>query len=40
MSDQTREAVAQWLVKARNDWTAVEILLASGHAPAEIVCFH
>jgi HEPN domain-containing protein len=40
MSDQTPEAVAQWLAKARNDWTAVEILLASGHAPAEAVCFH
>jgi HEPN domain-containing protein len=40
MNDQTRDAVAQWLVKARNDWTTVEILLASGHAPAEAVCFH
>ncbi|MBN1506878.1 MAG: HEPN domain-containing protein [Sedimentisphaerales bacterium] len=40
MSDQTREAVAQWLAKARNDWTTVEILLASGYAPAETVCFH
>jgi HEPN domain-containing protein len=40
MSDQTREAVAQWLANAGNDWTAVEILLASGYAPAETVCFH
>lgn len=40
MSDQTPEAVAQWLAKAQNDWTAVEILLASGHAPPETVCFH
>jgi HEPN domain-containing protein len=40
MNDQTRESVVQWLAKARNDWTAVEILLASGHAPAETVCFH
>jgi HEPN domain-containing protein len=40
MNDQTREAVAEWLTKARNDWAAVEILLASGRAPAETVCFH
>jgi len=40
MSDQTREAVARWLAKARNDWTTVEILLTSGRAPAEAVCFH
>ncbi len=40
MSDQTPEAVAQWLAKARSDWTTVEILLASGHAPPETVCFH
>lgn len=40
MSDLTPEAVAQWLAKARNDWAAVEILLASGRAPAETVCFH
>lgn len=40
MNDQSREAVAEWLTKARNDWAAVEILLASGRAPAETVCFH
>jgi HEPN domain-containing protein len=40
MSDPTREAVEQWLARARSDWATVEILLASKHAPAETVCFH
>jgi HEPN domain-containing protein len=40
MNDQTPDAVAQWLSRARSDWAAVEILLASGRAPAETVCFH
>jgi len=40
MNDQTREAVLEWLAKARNDWTTVEILLASGQAPGETTCFH
>jgi HEPN domain-containing protein len=40
MNDLTREAVLEWLTKARNDWTTVEILLASGHAPGEAICFH
>jgi len=40
MNDQTREAVRQWRAKARSDWTAVEILLASKRCPAETVCFH
>jgi len=40
MNDQTREAVLEWQMKARNDWTTVEILLASGHAPGEAICFH
>jgi len=40
MNDQTREAVRQWRAKARSDWTAVEILMASERCPAEMVCFH
>ena len=40
MSDQTREAVRQWLAKAESDWSTVEILTASEHCPAEAVCFH
>jgi len=40
MNDQTREAVRQWRTKARSNWTAVEILLASERCPAETVCFH
>jgi HEPN domain-containing protein len=40
MNDQTREAVLEWLMKARNDWATVEILLASGQAPGETTCFH
>jgi HEPN domain-containing protein len=40
MSDQTREAVKQWLAKAESDWSTVEILTASVHCPAEAVCFH
>jgi HEPN domain-containing protein len=40
MNDPTREAVREWLIKAGNDWTTVEILLASGRAPAETICFH
>jgi HEPN domain-containing protein len=40
MNDQTREAVLEWLTKARNDWATVEILLASGQAPGEATCFH
>jgi HEPN domain-containing protein len=40
MNDQTREAIRQWRAKARSDWTAVEILMASERCPAETVCFH
>jgi HEPN domain-containing protein len=40
MKDPIREAVKQWLAKAENDWSTVEILMASGHCPAEAVCFH
>jgi len=40
MNDDTGELVRQWKEKARNDWTAVEILLASEQCPAETVCFH
>ena len=40
MNDRTREAVLEWLAKARNDWATVEILLASGRAPGETTCFH
>lgn len=40
MNDQTREAIMEWLARARDDWAAVQILLASGRAPAETICFH
>ena len=40
MNDETRELVRQWKEKAQDDWTAVEILLASEQCPAETVCFH
>ena len=40
MNDDTGELVRQWKEKARNDWTAVEILLDSEQCPAETVCFH
>jgi len=40
MNDDTGELVRQWKEKARNDWTAVEILLDSEKCPAETVCFH
>jgi HEPN domain-containing protein len=40
MSDQTREAIKQWLAKAESDWTTIEILMASARCPAETVCFH
>ena len=40
MNDDSGELVRQWKEKARNDWTAVEILLDSEQCPAETVCFH
>ena len=40
MNEGIREAVRQWRAKALNDWTTVEILIKSGHCPAEIACFH
>lgn len=40
MNDETGEAVRQWRIKARSDWTTVEILLGSEQCPADIVCFH
>jgi HEPN domain-containing protein len=40
MSDQTREAVRQWLAKADSDWVTIEILMASARCPTETVCFH
>ena len=40
MSDQTHEAVKQWLAKANSDWAAIEILTASDRCPTEAVCFH
>lgn len=40
MSDQTREAVRQWLTKADSDWITIEILMASARCPTETVCFH
>jgi HEPN domain-containing protein len=40
MNDDAGELVRQWTEKARNDWTAVEILLDSEQCPPETVCFH
>jgi HEPN domain-containing protein len=40
MNNDAGELVRQWREKARNDWTAVEILMDSEHCPPEAVCFH
>ena len=40
MNDQDREAVKQWLAKAKSDWDTVEILTASPRCPTDAVCFH
>lgn len=40
MNDKIRESVRQWRAKAQSDWKTVEILTASEHCPADVVCFH
>jgi len=40
MTDEKRLAAKQWLAKADNDWTTVEILLKSERSPADSICFH
>jgi HEPN domain-containing protein len=40
MTEETREAVRQWLTRAQVDWQTVEILTAHGDSPGESICFH
>ena len=40
MNEPTREAVQQWLARAKVDWQTVEILSSHGESPGESICFH
>ncbi len=40
MNDKNNEAVQQWIIKAKSDWDAVEILTESKKCPPDTVCFH
>jgi HEPN domain-containing protein len=40
MNDTVEEFYKQWLIKAQEDWDAVEILIAQEHPPKGAVCFH
>ena len=40
MSDESDDAVRQWLAKAEVDWTTVEILSEHSRGPHQAVCFH
>jgi HEPN domain-containing protein len=39
MNDTIEEFYKQWLVKAHEDWDAVEILIAQEHPPKSAICF-
>jgi HEPN domain-containing protein len=40
MDDTIKEFYKQWLVKAQEDWDAVEILITQKRPPKGAVCFH
>jgi len=40
MSDEIAHSVREWLDRAADDWTTVEILTAHERCPREMVCFH
>ena len=40
MNDAVEEFCKQWLLKAQEDWDAVEMLISQENAPAGVVCFH
>ncbi|MCJ7728510.1 MAG: HEPN domain-containing protein [Sedimentisphaerales bacterium] len=40
MDDTIKEFYKQWLVKAQEDWDAVEILIDQKRPPKGAVCFH
>jgi HEPN domain-containing protein len=40
MSDETHEAVRQWLARAKADWGTVEVLSAHADSPRESIAFH
>ena len=40
MSDEQREAVSQWLAKAKSDWKTVTLLSGHGDCPRDSICFH
>jgi len=40
MSDEQRDAAAQWLAKAKGDWKTVTLLSGHEDCPRDSVCFH
>jgi HEPN domain-containing protein len=40
MSDETQEAVRQWLARARADWDTVQVLTGHADSPRESIAFH
>ena len=40
MNEAVREAVRQWLLRAKADWETVVILSSNADSPPESICFH
>jgi len=40
MSNDLSESVSQWMIKAEEDWEAVQIMAAHSRPPFSLVCFH